>query len=408
MRPTTPFVDRRHFRELYREQYAFVWHTLRRFGVSAPHLDDVVQETFLVAYRRRDDFTRGTARSWLYGISRRVASNHRRSSRRMERRRQAVGVERTPWASASEATVALYALDAFLQTLSPADREIFVLSELEGLTGPELSEAVGRNMATLYSRVRTLRQRFIACNDGEPIDTTLARVRSERPRATMQGFAALLPGLDGVGGAGVGSSMTWPAWATTTMGGLGIGTVLGTAAVAGLALASRLHAATPSPAPDPPPTSIAAHSPPTAPPPAAAPDEATPSLAPSAPISAPTPDRPRASTATPEPPSTDAPDELARENALLLHAKQALGRGEPESALRLADEHQKSFPQSVQADLAVALRIEALCALGRGAQARGEAAVLLRARPHSPVATRVERICSTTIMESAGAGHGEQ
>ena len=37
-----------------------------------------------------------------------------------------------------------------------------MLSELEGMTAPEISEATGVNLNTLYTRLRTARQRFNA------------------------------------------------------------------------------------------------------------------------------------------------------------------------------------------------------------------------------------------------------
>lgn len=417
MPEAAPTIEHRRFRDLYREQYAFVWHTLRRFGIDAPNLDDVVQETFIVAYRRRTDVSEGSTRSWLYGISRRVASNHRRSTSRRERRHGALRPRDSAWTAVPEATVALHALDAFLQTLELADREIFVLSELEGLTGPELSEALGRNMATLYSRVRILRRRFLAFNDdGEPAAEVMRRVERERPRATMQGWLLLLPklGLEAPAATVVATGWAWPAWATTTMGGVGIGTVLGGVLVAGLAVGSRASTA------PPPSTAAAAASRGEAEAPSAPASEEGPAArAPAEPSSeaaaAAAVETARAQSSS-EPPGAEAPDAaptrpsdastLAAENALLLEAKQALEAGRPAEALRSAEGHQRRFPSSAQADLAAALRIEALCALGREAQARGEAALLLRTRPDSPVAERVRRACAPALMETAATGHG--
>ena len=56
-----------------------------------------------------------------------------------------------------------------LAELPDEQREVFVLTELEQLTAPEISEAVGANLNTVYSRLRLARRGF---------DAALARFRS--------------------------------------------------------------------------------------------------------------------------------------------------------------------------------------------------------------------------------------
>ncbi|HEX3489012.1 MAG TPA: sigma factor [Streptosporangiaceae bacterium] len=52
---------------------------MRRLGSDAA--DDVVAETFLTAFRQRDDddTSRACARPWLYGIASHMISRHRRA-----------------------------------------------------------------------------------------------------------------------------------------------------------------------------------------------------------------------------------------------------------------------------------------------------------------------------------------
>ena len=73
-------TDPQRFAELY-DRHAPDIHryAARRLGDSAA--DDVVAETFLVAFRRRDRFdpSRGAARPWLYGIASNLIAGHRRS-----------------------------------------------------------------------------------------------------------------------------------------------------------------------------------------------------------------------------------------------------------------------------------------------------------------------------------------
>src|SRR6187455_2713984 len=67
------------FSAVYAEHVDYVWTNLRRLGLSGSDLEDAVQETFLVVFRRWDDFRPdGAWHPWLFGIARRVAARHRR------------------------------------------------------------------------------------------------------------------------------------------------------------------------------------------------------------------------------------------------------------------------------------------------------------------------------------------
>ena len=50
----------------------------------------------------------------------------------------------------------------FLDTLDEARRSAFILSELEQMTGAEVSAALGVNPNTMFSRVSTARKAFVA------------------------------------------------------------------------------------------------------------------------------------------------------------------------------------------------------------------------------------------------------
>src|SRR5436309_3112323 len=66
----------------------------RRLGGDA--VDDLVAETFLIAFRGRGRYDPGwrSARPWLYGIATNLVSRHRRDEARRHRLRQAVVPER--------------------------------------------------------------------------------------------------------------------------------------------------------------------------------------------------------------------------------------------------------------------------------------------------------------------------
>ncbi|MCX4247741.1 RNA polymerase sigma factor [Paraliomyxa miuraensis] len=146
---------------LYAEHHALVWRVAGRFGVGEDEREDVVQDVFLVVYHALDRYEgRGAMTSWLFGITRGVARNR---VRLRERRRRSLRALPSPPVSAEpEEVEAAQILERFLGSLSSRHRVVFELSELEGLTGPEISEATGWKLNTVYTRLRAARQAFDA------------------------------------------------------------------------------------------------------------------------------------------------------------------------------------------------------------------------------------------------------
>jgi RNA polymerase sigma-70 factor (ECF subfamily) len=142
--------------QLYREQYEFVWRCVRRLGVAKDRVDDAVQDVFLVVDRRIHEFLpTGSVRSWLFAISMRVASAYRRSERRHRRRVEAFG--RAAASSEPERAPAVVLLHQLLAQLSDDRRAVFILADLEKMSAPEISEALGVKLNTVYSRLRAAR-----------------------------------------------------------------------------------------------------------------------------------------------------------------------------------------------------------------------------------------------------------
>ncbi len=150
---------------LYAESFDFVWRSLKHLGVADAAIDDAVQDTFVVAHRRLADFeARSSHRTWLFGIALRVARDHRRARGRRERFLTAFGHKptaevKTPYDHTVRAEASRVLL-GFLETLSEEQRAVFVMADLEQLTAPEISEALGVNLNTVYSRLRAARAAF--------------------------------------------------------------------------------------------------------------------------------------------------------------------------------------------------------------------------------------------------------
>lgn len=153
----------RAFTELYREHFGFVWRILRRLGVPADALEDAAQEVFLVLHRRLAGLgPHVSLRSWLFGTARRVAADVRRGQHRRERRLHALAVVEADGRASlpSEQAEAADFVAKFLDRLDPDKRMVFVLADLEGMTAPEIAEALEVKLNTVYSRLRAARAEF--------------------------------------------------------------------------------------------------------------------------------------------------------------------------------------------------------------------------------------------------------
>lgn len=151
------------FRAVFVEHYRFVWRLLAHFGVLEAARDDAAQEVFAVVHRRLSDYDGDTPmRAWLAGIARRVASTLQRTQLRAARRLEVVAPPPAPTQPDAELEqrqrVAL--AEACLATLDDDQRDVLVLTEIEGLSAPEIAAALGVKLNTVYSRLRVAREKF--------------------------------------------------------------------------------------------------------------------------------------------------------------------------------------------------------------------------------------------------------
>lgn len=151
--------------EVYERHFDFVWRTARRLGVESAQVDDVVQEVFMVVHRRAGEFEgRATLKTWLFGITRRVVANHFRTARRKPAEPYGQNEPHDSHGQNAESSLAAAegnrVLHALLDELDADKREVFVLAELEEMTGPELAQALGLNLNTAYARLRAARAAF--------------------------------------------------------------------------------------------------------------------------------------------------------------------------------------------------------------------------------------------------------
>jgi RNA polymerase sigma-70 factor, ECF subfamily len=153
------------FDEVYVQHFAFVWRCLRGLGVPAAGLDDAAQDVFLAVHRQLSGF-RGDAgiRTWLYGIARHIAANHRRRERRKlaplePLQPETVAGDPDPLQRAANAQAASF-VEQFLQKLDTKKREVFLLAMIEEMTIPEVAAALSIPLNTAYTRFRRVRAEF--------------------------------------------------------------------------------------------------------------------------------------------------------------------------------------------------------------------------------------------------------
>ena len=152
---------------LYAEHAQFLARVLARLTRDGAHVDDLIQETFLVAFKKRAtyDATRSTPRTWLYGIAAHLAMRHRRGVGRWLR--ALAGLTDEPARTVSVAPDreidrerARAAVQDVLATLPFKQREVFTLYELEEIEGAEIAQLLGIPVNTVWTRLHHARKRF--------------------------------------------------------------------------------------------------------------------------------------------------------------------------------------------------------------------------------------------------------
>src|SRR6202453_3304659 len=131
----------------------------RRIGADAA--DDVVAETFLLAFRQRDryDLSRASARPWLYGIATNLIGRHRRAEVRLYRALARTGADPVtePFTDRVDdrvsAEVASRQLAAALARLSAELRDTMMLAAWSDLSYEQIAVALGVPTGTVRSRL---------------------------------------------------------------------------------------------------------------------------------------------------------------------------------------------------------------------------------------------------------------
>ena len=133
-------TDRERFEQLFRSQHAAV-HSFTRRRMAPEAVEDVVSETFLVAWRRLRDLPEEPL-PWLLGVARNViATKLRGDARRLRLQARAQAEYQLPVADPLPGHADTGLITAALMRLNEADREALTLIAWDGLT-PSQAAAV--------------------------------------------------------------------------------------------------------------------------------------------------------------------------------------------------------------------------------------------------------------------------
>lgn len=142
-------------RELYRRFAGAVFTVARAYVHDRGRAEEVVQQTFLNAWRAGGTLHAGSRLSpWLYQIARRCALDAVRAEARRRRRPVplASGQPNDP-ATVVEQTWEAFEVRRAIDALPPAERETARLAHVEGLTQREIAERLGVPVGTVKSRL---------------------------------------------------------------------------------------------------------------------------------------------------------------------------------------------------------------------------------------------------------------
>jgi RNA polymerase sigma-70 factor, ECF subfamily len=161
-------TDRDRFEALFTEQYAaVVRYAVRRVGVDSAQ--EIVAETFLVAWRKFDQLP-SNALPWLYATARRLVANEVRRRARASRLENRVEAEAdTAVPDHADLVSDRLRVRQALATLSERDREVLRLAEWEQLSATEASIVLGCSVTAVKVRLHRARRRFAAAlGEDEP------------------------------------------------------------------------------------------------------------------------------------------------------------------------------------------------------------------------------------------------
>jgi RNA polymerase sigma factor (sigma-70 family) len=143
-------VDKQQWIDVYKALEKPLYNVVYRVLWDSAESQDVVQETFLRCWRRKDDIRADGFKALLFRTALNLASNRRRSMR-IWRMVGVAALDDVADQSPSSDSFSKPVREA-LDKLPSALRDVLLLTELAGMTYPEIAAALGIAVGTVGSR----------------------------------------------------------------------------------------------------------------------------------------------------------------------------------------------------------------------------------------------------------------
>ncbi len=149
-------ADFRRFYEQYRiPLFTFILRMVKNRALA----EDLMQDTFVSAVKSFKQFDKNrNFMSWLFGIAHKRTIDHFRHAKIVQTHRDkeeatmGTNIERPD--ADMEKEVIRKALSAALETLSPVQREVFLMREMGGVSFKDIAEITGISVNTALGRMR--------------------------------------------------------------------------------------------------------------------------------------------------------------------------------------------------------------------------------------------------------------
>jgi len=161
-------MDIKSFEELYLEHSGFVYSVALRVSQNSADAQEITQDVFMKVYRDLKDFQgKSSLRTWIYRIAVNTALNQCRKSSRLPRTGEEYDYVVETMVAQSSASETAEAHDdkarlaSLMEALSPEQRAVIVLREIEGFSYREIAEMVNIPVNTVRTRLKRAREALL-------------------------------------------------------------------------------------------------------------------------------------------------------------------------------------------------------------------------------------------------------
>jgi RNA polymerase sigma-70 factor (ECF subfamily) len=166
--PDSAMASRATFLAIYDEWFDHVLRWARALGAPEADREDIAQEVFLIVRRRLSAFDGAKPAAWLYQITRRQVRDFRRRAwiknvftREHTNAVNGIPDERDGPAVTLERKQRRRILHEILDKMNDDRRAAFLLFEIDGLSGEEISRIQGVSVNTVWKRLFLARKEFL-------------------------------------------------------------------------------------------------------------------------------------------------------------------------------------------------------------------------------------------------------